>query len=182
MAEQDAVLRISAEIDEYKRILSKLPDVTEKEARRAASRMAQQLAKGQIAAANQATKSAAQAGKAWRNSTTDTKAGFESLKQAAEAFGGEVGAAAGVVEKLGRSFLEAGKAIGPVGTAIGGLAIGVAAVGLAAVGAGKAIFAMVDAAEHKRKQAPPVLKVTGRAFGAGRRMPIAQRYAQPGGT
>lgn len=35
---------------------------------------------------------------------------------------------------------------------------------------------MVDANEYKRKQAAPVLKVTARAFGAGRRMPIAQRY------
>ena len=37
---------------------------------------------------------------------------------------------------------------------------------------------MVDASEYKRKQAAPVLKVTGRAFGFGRRMPIAQRYRQ----
>ncbi len=38
------------------------------------------------------------------------------------------------------------------------------------------IIRMVDATEYKRKQAPPVLKVTARAFGTGRRMPIAQRY------
>jgi len=38
------------------------------------------------------------------------------------------------------------------------------------------VIAMVDGAEHKRRQAPPVLKVTERAFGTGRRMPIAQRY------
>jgi NAD+ synthetase len=38
------------------------------------------------------------------------------------------------------------------------------------------VVRMVDAAEYKRKQAAPVLKVTGRAFGMGRRMPIAQRY------
>jgi NAD+ synthetase len=38
------------------------------------------------------------------------------------------------------------------------------------------VVAMVDAAEYKRKQAAPVLKVTPRAFGSGRRMPIAQRY------
>ena len=42
------------------------------------------------------------------------------------------------------------------------------------------VIRLVDAAEYKRKQAPPVLKVTARAFGAGRRMPIAQRY-RPGG-
>ncbi len=34
----------------------------------------------------------------------------------------------------------------------------------------------VDAAEHKRKQAPVGLRVTGRAFGVGRRMPIAAKY------
>ncbi len=38
------------------------------------------------------------------------------------------------------------------------------------------VVRMVDGAEHKRRQAAPVLKVTGRAFGTGRRMPIAQRY------
>lgn len=38
------------------------------------------------------------------------------------------------------------------------------------------IIAMIDATEYKRKQAAPALKVTARAFGAGRRMPIAQRY------
>jgi len=35
---------------------------------------------------------------------------------------------------------------------------------------------MVDRTEYKRKQAAPVLKVTGRAFGSGRRLPIAARY------
>jgi NAD+ synthase/NAD+ synthase (glutamine-hydrolysing) len=38
------------------------------------------------------------------------------------------------------------------------------------------VIQMVDRAEYKRKQAAPVLKVTARAFGTGRRMPIAQRY------
>jgi len=37
---------------------------------------------------------------------------------------------------------------------------------------------LVDLSEYKRKQAAPVIKVTGRAFGFGRRMPIAQRYRQ----
>lgn len=37
---------------------------------------------------------------------------------------------------------------------------------------------MVDTSEYKRKQAAPVLKVTGRAFGFGRRMPLAQQYRQ----
>lgn len=35
---------------------------------------------------------------------------------------------------------------------------------------------MVDGAEHKRKQYPVGLKVTSRAFGTGRRMPIAAKY------
>ena len=42
------------------------------------------------------------------------------------------------------------------------------------------VVRMVDLAEHKRQQAPPVLKVTTRAFGSGRRMPIAQRYVPVG--
>jgi NAD+ synthase/NAD+ synthase (glutamine-hydrolysing) len=36
----------------------------------------------------------------------------------------------------------------------------------------------IDLSEYKRKQAPPGLKVSGKAFGIGRRMPIAQRYAE----
>ncbi len=35
---------------------------------------------------------------------------------------------------------------------------------------------LIDLSEYKRKQAAPGLKITGRAFGFGRRMPIAQRY------
>jgi NAD+ synthetase len=38
------------------------------------------------------------------------------------------------------------------------------------------VVRMVDCSEYKRKQAAPVLKVSARAFGSGRRMPIAQRY------
>jgi NAD+ synthase (glutamine-hydrolysing) len=43
------------------------------------------------------------------------------------------------------------------------------------------VIRMVDFSEYKRKQAAPVLKVSARAFGAGRRMPIAQRYVPSGG-
>jgi NAD+ synthetase len=35
---------------------------------------------------------------------------------------------------------------------------------------------LIDLNEYKRRQSAPGLKVTGRAFGFGRRMPIAQRY------
>jgi len=38
------------------------------------------------------------------------------------------------------------------------------------------IIKLVDSNEYKRKQAAPGLKVTSRAFGFGRRMPIAQNY------
>ena len=40
------------------------------------------------------------------------------------------------------------------------------------------IIRLVDQNEYKRKQAAPGLKVTSRAFGFGRRMPIAQNYRQ----
>lgn len=42
------------------------------------------------------------------------------------------------------------------------------------------VIAKVDAAEFKRRQAPPGLKVTTRGFGRDRRMPITNRY-RPGG-
>ena len=35
---------------------------------------------------------------------------------------------------------------------------------------------LIDASEYKRRQAAPGLKVTSKAFGVGRRIPIAQRY------
>jgi NAD+ synthetase len=40
------------------------------------------------------------------------------------------------------------------------------------------VIKLVDRSEYKRRQAAPGLKVTSRAFGFGRRMPIAQRYDQ----
>ncbi|TVP65079.1 MAG: NAD+ synthase [Leptolyngbya sp. LCM1.Bin17] len=41
------------------------------------------------------------------------------------------------------------------------------------------VIKLVSRAEFKRRQAPPVLKVTDRAFGMGWRMPIAQRWPSP---
>lgn len=38
---------------------------------------------------------------------------------------------------------------------------------------------LIDRSEYKRRQAAPGIKVTSRAFGFGRRMPIAQNYRQP---
>ncbi len=39
----------------------------------------------------------------------------------------------------------------------------------------KKIIRMVDIAEYKRRQAPPVLKISPKAFGTGRRVPIARK-------
>jgi NAD+ synthase (glutamine-hydrolysing) len=38
------------------------------------------------------------------------------------------------------------------------------------------VIAMVDRAEYKRRQAPPGIKITTKAFGRDRRMPITNRY------
>ena len=42
----------------------------------------------------------------------------------------------------------------------------------------KDIITKIDKNEYKRQQAAPGLKVTSKAFGYGRRYPIAQRYKQ----
>ena len=41
------------------------------------------------------------------------------------------------------------------------------------------VAAKVDRNEYKRQQAAPGLKVTSKAFGIGRRFPIAQRFEDP---
>ena len=40
------------------------------------------------------------------------------------------------------------------------------------------VIKLIDRSEYKRRQMAPGLKVTSRAFGVGRRMPIAQNYQQ----
>lgn len=40
----------------------------------------------------------------------------------------------------------------------------------------KRVFRMVDLAEYKRRQSPPGVKITPRAFGKDRRMPITNKY------
>jgi len=40
----------------------------------------------------------------------------------------------------------------------------------------RSIIGKIDHSEHKRRQAAPVLKITPRTFGFGRRMPITNRY------
>jgi NAD+ synthetase len=39
------------------------------------------------------------------------------------------------------------------------------------------VIRLIDANEYKRRQAAPGLKVTTKAFGVGRRIPIAQRFS-----
>ncbi len=41
------------------------------------------------------------------------------------------------------------------------------------------VLALVDAAEFKRRQAPITLRVTRKAFGRGRRLPVAQSWRRP---
>jgi NAD+ synthase (glutamine-hydrolysing) len=38
------------------------------------------------------------------------------------------------------------------------------------------VIKMIDFNEYKRYQAPPVLRISSKAFGAGRRMPLVARY------
>jgi NAD+ synthase (glutamine-hydrolysing) len=38
------------------------------------------------------------------------------------------------------------------------------------------VIRLIDLNEHKRYQAPPVLRISSKAFGAGRRMPLVARY------
>lgn len=40
----------------------------------------------------------------------------------------------------------------------------------------KKITSLIENSEFKRKQAPPIIKLTPKAFGSGRRMPIAKRF------
>ncbi len=42
------------------------------------------------------------------------------------------------------------------------------------------VVKLIDGAEYKRRQAAPGLKVTTKAFGVGRRVPIAQRWRETG--
>ena len=42
----------------------------------------------------------------------------------------------------------------------------------------KRVVKLIDFNEYKRRQAAPGIKVTSKAFGVGRRIPIAQRYRE----
>ena len=39
------------------------------------------------------------------------------------------------------------------------------------------VIAMVDGNEYKRRQAPPGIKITPKAFGKDRRMPITNKFS-----
>ena len=54
----------------------------------------------------------------------------------------------------------------------------IAAAGFAPALVGR-VLRLIDGAEYKRRQAAPGLKVTTKAFGVGRRIPIAQKYREP---
>ncbi len=41
------------------------------------------------------------------------------------------------------------------------------------------VWGMLDRAEYKRRQAPPGVKITSRAFGRDRRYPITNGFAGP---
>jgi NAD+ synthase (glutamine-hydrolysing) len=41
------------------------------------------------------------------------------------------------------------------------------------------VIDLVNRSEYKRRQAPPGIKVTSRAFGRDRRLPIANQYRAP---
>lgn len=43
------------------------------------------------------------------------------------------------------------------------------------------VIQLVDRSEYKRRQAPPGVKITARAFGRDRRMPLTNRYSGDGG-
>ena len=42
------------------------------------------------------------------------------------------------------------------------------------------VIALVDRAEYKRRQAPPGIRITSKAFGRDRRLPITNRFREPG--
>ncbi len=42
------------------------------------------------------------------------------------------------------------------------------------------VIRLVDRAEYKRRQAPPGIRVSSKAFGRDRRLPITNRFTAPG--
>jgi NAD+ synthase (glutamine-hydrolysing) len=53
----------------------------------------------------------------------------------------------------------------------------IVAAGIAGRGIVARVAAMIDRAEYKRRQAAPGVKITPKAFGRDRRLPITNRYS-----
>lgn len=75
------------------------------------------------------------------------RAGFEALKQAAEGVGGSVGGAAGMVEKFGRSIMEMGTALGPMGMAAVAASLAIGGIVTASIAAAAGMFQLVNAGD-----------------------------------
>ena len=147
-------LEFRANMKDLKKKLSELPKDTAKAANKAvneinksikaAEKSALKLAKAEAKATHEAKKLAAAAGDLKKRG----RAGFESLKQAAEGVGGKIGGAAGMVEKFARSASEMATALGPAGMAIvavtGSAALMLAGIGALAVGLVKLVVAAKD--------------------------------------
>lgn len=81
---------------------------------------------------------------------------------------------AGVPAELVASFLRAGRQQNPPAGSTEAAAARKISELTACV---ERILRLVAHAEYKRRQAPPILRITSRHFGDGRRMPIAQRWS-----
>lgn len=101
-----------ARIDKLRDELAKLPDVSEKEAR------------AMVGALSKEVKSARQVMQAEnrkiQSTSKRTAEGFEGVKRAAEAMGGETAGAAGTIEHMTRSAMSLTSALGPMGAGIAG--------------------------------------------------------------
>jgi NAD+ synthetase len=70
-----------------------------------------------------------------------------------------------VLDRILKAYVEEGGEAGDIAAALG-----------LDPGLVRSVISMVDRNEYKRRQAAPVLKVTSKAFGTGRRLPIARKY------
>jgi len=76
-----------------------------------------------------------------------------------------------VLDKVLKDYIEEGRTAAEIARAHG-----------LPTGLVRELIERVDRSEYKRHQAPPGLKVTSKAFGLGRRFPIAQNYTDPDGS
>jgi hypothetical protein len=112
--ERSYSLNVTATIKDYEKKLGEVPGVTEKEARKAALKLHQELLKGQQQARADARRAAAEAAKAWED------AGRNAADKFGNAFGGVGSAAskvAGFLDTLAPGAGEYAQALGDVGDA-----------------------------------------------------------------